>query len=312
MKCVVFGGHGFVGRHLVPRLRETCTQVVVASRSTATDLAATVQSLGCDVGDGHAVRALLDDLRPEIIVNLASATRGSTEDICRTNVLGCLNILEAAKERSGSHLVTFGSAAEYGDTPCDGEAIAEDAPCHPVGVYGATKLAATCAALGLAKRFDVRVSVLRPFNIVGAGCPESLLVGAVIARVKAGLAKPGRNEIAVGRTDTSRDFIAVEDVVEAVIAVIRARAPSGVLNVCSGVPVSISDLLDTLRDVTNKAFSWRTDPSLVRPDDPPISFGTHARLTAVTGFDPRVPLVQSLRSAWLYAIAGESMKQVAT
>lgn len=312
MRAVVFGGSGFVGKHLVPRLTEVCTRIVVAGRTKAPGTG-TTEHRPCDVADGTAVRKLLDDIHPQIVINLASVTRGSTEAMCRTNVLGCLNLLEAVKDAPEEvHFITFGSAAEYGDTPCKGEPIAEDAPCRPVGVYGATKLAATTASLGLAVRFGVRVCVLRPFNIIGAGCPESLLTGAVIARVKTALGRTGEHEIAVGRTDTRRDFVAVEDVVDAVLAIVRARPPSGILNICSGVPLPIAELLATLREVAGQPFSWRTDDSLVRPDDPLVSYGTHARLTAATGFRPRVPLARSLRAAWLHAMSGDDSPQVSS
>jgi nucleoside-diphosphate-sugar epimerase len=304
MRCLVVGSTGFVGSHLVPALRAAGFAVVTASNEAAPreDPGHATHAV-LDVGDVEAVREVVRRAAPEVVVNLAALATGSPDQMCRVNVLGPLCLLDALRACAPeAHLIAFGSAAEYGEAGASDGPLDEATACLPVGPYGVTKLAGTRAALGLAAAWGVRVAVLRPFNIVGAGCPPTLFVGAVIARLLASGGAAGA-EVAVGRVDTYRDFIAVEDVADAVVGVARARPPTGIYNVSGGRPVLIRDALEELLRISGRAAAWRTDPALVRPSDPRMSYGTSAKLARATGFAPRVPLADALRAAWEHAAA---------
>jgi GDP-4-dehydro-6-deoxy-D-mannose reductase len=299
MKCLVIGAMGFVGTKLVPGLSAAGFEVFAADRP------GTTANLKIDLADAEAVRGVVRDMRPDVVVNLAAAnTGGSPEGMCRVNVLGLACLMNAMREFTPqAYLITFGSAAEYGDAATADGPLDESTPCSPVGPYGVTKLAATRLALGLAAAWHLDVAVLRPFNIVGGGCPKSLFVGAVIDRILRCDPTDGVSRITVGRVDTSRDFIAVEDVVEAVLRVATRRPSSGIYNVGGGRPVPIREVLDDLIQLSGRRVRWLVDPSLVRPTDPLVSYGTSEKLHKVTDFVPSTPLVDSLAAAWAFASA---------
>jgi len=296
MTVLVIGGEGFVGRPLVRALRTAGHAVVATSRTASAGL------VPCDVTNPASLAAVLEAHRPSVVVNLATVARGSAEAMVATNVVGTANLLDAvAALRPSCHLVLFGSAAEYGDVPPGVEQLTESADCAPRGTYGVTKLASTRLALAAAARSALAVTVMRPFNVIGAGCPTHLLAGAVIARMIAAWPGEGDLTITVGRTDTQRDFIAVDDLVDAVVA-LAGRPSGGIVNVCSGRPVPVAHVLDRLAAIAGRRVIWREDPALVRADEPIVSVGDPAKLSALTGWAPRVPLDDALAATWAHAL----------
>lgn len=299
MTVVVIGGGGFVGRPLVQALRDRGLRVVATSRAAATGEGDTAT---CDLTDPASVTRMLETCRPDAVVNLATVARGSAEAMVATNVVGTATLLDAVSACvPACHVVLFGSAAEYGDVPPGVERLAESAPCEPRGTYGTTKLAATRLAMATAVRRALRLTIVRPFNVVGAGCPGHLLAGAVIGRMLDAWSAPGPLTLAVGRTDTQRDFIAVDDLVGAVTALVTRGDGSGIVNVCSGQPVPVAHVLDHLAALSGRSVHWRQDPSLVRADEPLVSVGDPAKLSALTGYLPQVPLADALAVTWAHA-----------
>lgn len=300
MTAVVMGGGGFVGRPLVQALRAAGMDVVRTSRTAppAADLDR------CDVTDPASIRAVIAARRPAVVINLATVARGPAEAMVGTNVVGVHHLLDAVRELAPScRVVIFGSAAEYGDLPPDVQRAREDAPCAPRSSYGLTKLSGTRMALAAAARCGLALTVVRPFNVVGPGCPPHLLVGAILERMFGVWHQHGTLTLAVGRTDTARDFVSVDDLAHAVAALVTTAGTNGVVNVCSGVPTPIATVLETLTRLADRPISWRTDPALVRSNEPLVSVGDPSRLAALTGFSPRIPLDEALATTWTHAFS---------
>jgi GDP-4-dehydro-6-deoxy-D-mannose reductase len=244
------------------------------------------------------VRDTLRATRPEAVVNLAALRRGDPDTMTRTNVAGSVALLAAVHDLVPSALVVhFGSAAEYGASG-HSRPLVESDECRPSSAYGLTKLAATRAVLSLAELWQLRAVVLRPFNIIGAGCPTDLLVGALIERV---LGTTDGSPIPVGRKDSSRDFVAVEDVAAAVVSVVSTPRAAGLYNVCTGRAVTVRQILATLSGVVDRPIEWRTDPELVRDKEATVSIGSPSRLAEATGFVARRSLEDAVAAAWRHA-----------
>jgi len=300
MTALVLGGGGFVGRPLVQELRAAGARVVTTSRAGTVS----ADHARCAITDPASIRGALETRWPAGVAHLATVARGTAEAMVATNVVGTVHLLDAVREVVPScRVVLFGSAAEYGDLPPGTASAAESDVCAPRSIYGVTKLTATRLALAAAARWNLRVTVVRPFNVVGAGCPTHLLVGAVIERMLAAWGGGEPLTVSVGRTDTQRDFIAVDDLARAVAALIGCADTTGIVNVCSGHPVGISAVLDAVARVAGRDVTWRPDPSLVRIDEPAVSVGDPARLAALTGYVPRTSLDQALAATWAHAYA---------
>jgi len=298
--CLVIGGRGFLGRHLVPRLQTAGWKVVVAGRSAVgKDLTAGIEYHQVDITRADAVEQLIALTEPDGVVNLAGRTRGTAEELFETNQQGVVYLLSAIKYSTPhASVVLIGSAAEYGNVPSANMPIVETTPCTPVSDYGSSKLASTLNALDLGRTWNMRVSVLRTFNMVGEGTPESFVVGALVARIRRAVRTGDTTPIPVGRTDTTRDFVAVTDVADAIVRLLDRNGGPEVFNICSGQPVSIEQLLSSLTKIAGVPVTWQQDPALVRATDPLVSYGSYERLKREIGFTPQVSLDDSLSAAW--------------
>ena len=119
---------------------------------------------------------------------------------------------------------------------------------------------------------------------------------ASFARQAAEIAAGRRAPVfAVGNLDSVRDFLDVDDVVDAYLRLLDRRVPAGAYNVASGVGRRIGALLDALRAEAGIDARIEVDPARLRPAD--VSVGDAARLRAATGWQPRVPFERHAAAA---------------
>jgi NDP-hexose 4-ketoreductase len=188
---------------------------------------------------------------PVAIANSRGLTVGGPDVLASVNVTGTAALVRAVLLAGvPARLVHLGSAAEYGGAE-PGVALGESAPPRPGAAYGVTKLAGTrLVELGRAAGLDA--VVLRVFNPVGAGAPESGLPGRVAAQLRRALT--GGGDVRLGPLDAVRDFIDARDVAAAVLAAAAAPAlPHAVLNIGSGSGVPARTLVKELVAVTGYA-----------------------------------------------------------
>ena len=246
VRVLVTGAHGFVGRRL--------TQALAARHPgwrllTPTGPDGRSNDAPLDVTDPDAVQAYVRDHRPTVVVHLAAvaAVTSATLDprlAWQVNLDGVLNLVLALQAEAPSAHLLFVSSAEVYGASLDGKGPADESlVLQPVNPYAASKGAADilvrqAAASGLS------ATVMRPFNHTGPGQSEAFMAPSFagqIARIEAGLQPP---MLSVGSLQDARDFLDVDDVVEAYIAVIDARAdlaPGEVFNVASGRALRAGD-----------------------------------------------------------------------
>ena len=144
----------------------------------------------------------------------------------------------------------------------------------------------------------MRVLRLRPFNHTGPGQSSAYVVAAFaeqVARIAAGLQPP---VLRVGALDPVRDFLAVRDVCAAYAACLRRAdelAPGTVLNLASGVPRRVGDVLDALLRLAGVEASVQTDAARLRPSDIPAATGDAGLARHILGWTPGIPWEQTLR-----------------
>ena len=283
----VFGGSGFLGRHVVRALAKRGYRIRVAVRRP--DLAQFLQPLG-RVGQIVGVQA---NLR-----NPASIVRATEHADIVVNLVG---ILQESGSQSFQRLQADG-AAEIARA-----AAAVGAPMIHVSALGADEASASAyarskaaaeAMLGDALAPTNRLIVARAFNHTGRGQDERFVLPSFagqIARIEAGRQAP---EMRVGNLEAARDFLDVRDVCEAYRALL-VTAPGlpmrSVFNVCSGTPRRIADLLETLRGMSRTPVAIRLDEARLRPSDVPVATGANARLRDATGWAPTRPIEKTLR-----------------
>ena len=206
----------------------------------------------------------------------------------------------------------FASSAEtYGGTFRRGVPLDESAPLAPLNLYAVTKAAADLALGGMVEQ-GLRVVRVRPFNHTGRGQSPQLVVAAFarqVARIAAGRQEP---VIHTGNLDPRRDFLDARDVCAAYIACVARRdalEPGTILNIASGVPRRIGDILEDLKALAGVVAETRIDPARARATDMQVACGDATRARALLDWSPAKPWHETLRQVmddWLHRAGTEA------
>ena len=290
--CLVTGGAGFAGRHLVGELRAAGHTVTAPLRAEL------------DLREAAATREHVARVRPARVFHLAAlASVGrswdSPAETLAANQEMTVNVLEAVRhEAPQARVLVAGSGEVYG--PPAELPLTEEAPLRPRSPYAVSKVG--CELLGelYADVHGLHVVRTRAFNHAGPGQTPDFVVGSITRQAAlAALAGEASATVVTGAPSVARDFCDVRDVVRAYRLAIEA-AP-GVYNVASGRARSVSELVAALGAVAGIEIRQEADPRRARPHDTPVVFASAARLESATRWRPEVPLERTLSdtvAAW--------------
>jgi nucleoside-diphosphate-sugar epimerase len=274
-RIVVTGETGFVGRRLTARLNALGVEVAGFSRSTGGDLL--TGDLPLD-GAGHVFHLGALSFVPD------SWTDPANYHLVNTH--GTVRVLDQCR-RAGVPL-TFISTFVYGaGAPVP---VSEDFPPAPANPYAWSKLAAEDACRFFAKTFGMDVTVLRLFNAYGPGQKDSFLIPTIARQA----VDPSVKEIVVADLAPRRDFVHVDDVVDAMISTIGMPG-GGTYNVGSGRSYSIGDVIAACLKAAgaDKPYSDRGER---RENEVMDVVADISALTAATSWRPQVGFEQGMKT----------------
>ncbi len=268
-RWLITGAAGFVGARLVRRLAArpgVRVHGLVRGEIPAEWADWPVTWHRADLERPREVAAAVRAADPERVVHLGAAAnpRACERDPARAyavNAGGTAAVLSAL-EGSGARALLASSAAVYG--PRAGR-LGEALPLSPRGAYGRSKRAAEQVAEHFAAR-GLGVVIARSFNHTGLGQSEDYVLAALAANLRRALANG--TPLAHGNLFPRRDFLHVEDVLDAYELLLERGLAGRAYNVASGVGRSIGDWLEGLMERLGRPQSTALDPSRARPDDP--------------------------------------------
>ena len=256
MKVLVTGGAGFIGSHLVDRLVQEGNQVVVVdnlSTGKRKQVSKKAQFYKMDIRSKRIERVFRKE-RPLIVIHLAAQmnVRLSTDDPifdAEVNILGTLNLLEHAV-KSGVRKVTFASSggAVYGEQEVF--PAAESHRTEPMSPYGISKLAGEKYLAYYTNTTGLRHVVLRFGNVYGPRQEPEGEAGVIAIFSK--LMLDGGQPIINGTGKQTRDFVYVDDVVDAIMATIGEDI-QGIYNVGTGQEASVNECYEIIKELTNSS-----------------------------------------------------------
>lgn len=298
MRVLVTGASGFLGRRLVTRLAASGAEVGALALD-ALALGPEVAWLNVDIRDPDAVERAFAAFAPESVVHLAALAHVGESwrrpaEYFAINVAGAEHVFRASRAR-GAALLFASSAEVYGEVPEEEQPIREARPPQPRSPYALTKAAAELLAL------RDGATVVRAFNLVGPGQAPAFALPSFaeqLARLRS--APDSERVLRVGNLSARRDFVHVDDAIDALLLLVGAPRPGAVLNIASGVAHSIREALDRLVAESGVTVRLETDPERFRPVDVPLLRGDASRLRAL-GWCPRRSLESALAEIWRVA-----------
>ncbi|MGL6075037.1 MAG: SDR family oxidoreductase [Fimbriiglobus sp.] len=300
-QCLVTGGAGFIGSHLVDGLVAAGYQVRVLddlSTGQPENLrhhGESVQFLQGSVADYACVAKAMEGVKRVYHLAAMASVAKSLEDplachaACAT---GTLNVLEAARKAGAKRVVYAGSSSAYGKAS-DPAGQSEDTPLNPLSPYAAAKLAGESYMESFAASYGLETVRLRFFNIFGPRQRADSPYSGVIA-IFTGLLTAGKTPIVHGDGLQARDFVYVADCVQAIMKAGEVPGVSGqVFNVGTGKSVTVLDLVQTLNKVLGTDIVPGHGPA--RTGDVRFSLAKNQRIRDGLQFEPTVSFEEGLR-----------------
>lgn len=287
--ALVTGIDGFTGQYVRAELIEAGFDVVGLSHEAGPGVHA------ANLCDREAVAAAVRKVQPSVVVHLAAiafVAHGDADAIYRTNVSGTRNLLEAlaALPQTPQAVLLASSANVYGNSEI--ELLTEETAVAPANDYAVSKLAMEyMARLWMDK---LPIILARPFNYTGVGQSEKFLLPKIVNHFR-------RQErtIELGNIQVARDFQDVRFVANAYRRLIESQAVGEIVNICSGVAHSLTDVVRMLEDMAGYRIDIRVNPAFVRANDVLRLRGSNVKLEKLIGSLDIIPLDRTL--AWMYS-----------
>jgi UDP-glucose 4-epimerase len=295
MKVLVTGGAGFIGSHLVDRLIQEGHQVVVVdnlSTGKKKNIHKDAKFYKMDILSNRLERIFQKE-KPEVVSHHAAQmdVRRSVADPtfdAQSNIIGLLNLLECAV-KNGARRVVFASSggAIYGEQQIF--PASEDHPTHPLSPYGVSKLSSEHYLYYYQNVCGLEYTALRYSNVYGPR-QDPFGEAGVVAIFAQKLLK-GEQPIINGNGMQTRDYVFVEDVIEANMAVIHGQI-NDTFNVGTGKETSVNQLFRHLLDITSAKVKEIHGPE--KKGEQVRSSLDYQKIHKILDWEPRVLLQEGL------------------
>ncbi len=304
-KIVITGGAGFIGSHIAEYWSNQNAEVIVLD-NLRSGYKKNIESLSnvTFINGSITDKKLVDQLlRGTDYVHHLAAMISVPESVMNPyecveiNIIGLLNILEAAKKHNVKKIVHSSSAAVYGDNP-ESPKYTDMKP-QPKSPYGITKLDGEYYLQMYTESFGLNTTSLRYFNVFGPRQdPKSQYAAAIPIFVASAL----KNEdiVIYGDGEQTRDFVYVKDVVQANVLAVTNESLSGVFNVGNGYSISINKLVEMVLSLTKS--SSKIIYKEVRPGDIKHSLASIDETKEKLSFSPKFDLLEGLDETIKYFI----------
>jgi UDP-glucose 4-epimerase len=274
MRVGVLGSSGFIGSTICSSLGDQCCRFDDKMHSL------------------FDVASMKDFVKnADIIFHLAGKNRAPNDEIFRVNFLGTTNLLESIRRYSDSSVrIVFASSLQVYGYSTTSSRFRETDSIKPQSIYALSKYLAEVAIKSYYEYYGLKSLVFRISNVYGEGCRP--FYNSVISTFAHQIGKKEVIEID-GSGEQSRDFIHVSDVVDAFRTTLNHRFNGfDILNICTGRSVSVIDVIELIRTITDRNFTvqHRKFPRVVD-----YAIGDPSKAMEVLGWHAKVGLEDGLR-----------------
>lgn len=294
-KVMITGGSGFLGSHVVERLRELeCKQII------------TPRSKNYDLRDPQTALTLLQDTKPDLVIHLAAsvggieANRKNPGSFFYDNLSMGIHLMEAARVSDVEKFVACGTICSYpkfASVPFKEDDLWDGYPEETNAPYGLAKKMLLVQSQAYRQQYGFNSIFLLPVNLYGPRDNFDLETSHVIpALIRKCLEakKQGRDYITVwGSGKATREFLFVEDAAEAILLASVGYDGDEPVNIGTGYEISIKNLAELISSLTGFTGEIRWDSS--KPDGQPRRCLDIQRAKEQFGFESKTSLEEGLR-----------------
>jgi NAD dependent epimerase/dehydratase len=301
-KILVTGADGFIGSHLTEMLSKRGGKVRALSQYNSfnnwgwlEDIPREHVEIVCgDVRDPNFCREITKDM--DVVFHLAALiaipySYVAPDSYVATNVLGTLNMCQAARDNGCKRFIHTSTSEVYGSARY--VPINEEHPLQPQSPYSASKIGADAMAMSFFNSFDLPLTIARPFNTFGPRQSARAVIPTIITQIAS-----GARRIQLGDVSPTRDFNYVLDTCRGFIALAECQQAIGeTVNIGSNREVSVGDVLSMIKQVMNSDVELEAEPARLRPGKSEVFrlWCDNAKIKGLTGFEPEWTLEAGLR-----------------
>lgn len=313
---LITGADGFIGSHLtefmVQKGFNVRALVQYNSRNSYgwlddSKFLGDIEVISGDIRDPGFCRGLTKDVTH--IFHLAALiaipySYVAADSYVHTNVLGTLNMLEAAKNSGASKFIHTSTSEVYGSAryvPID-----EKHPLQPQSPYSASKIGADSLAMSYFYAHSLPVCIARPFNTYGPRQSARAIIPTIISQLAS-----GKKEISIGDITPTRDLNYVLDTCLGFYHIAMSDNTSGeIYNIGSGREISMGDLFFKIRDLMSIEAEIVVDQKRIRPKKSEVMrlLADCQKLNTVTNFEPKFSLTDGLSETISWFLNPDNLK----
>jgi len=296
-KILVTGADGFIGSHLTEVLVRNGISVRAFVQYNSfnswgwldhsdPEILSSLDVFSGDIRDANGVKSAMAGC--DVVFHLAALiaipySYHSPSTYIDTNVIGTLNVVQAARDLGLEKVVHTSTSEVYGTARF--VPITEEHPLQGQSPYSASKIGADQIALSYYSSFDTPVAVIRPFNTYGPRQSSRAIIPTVITQIAS-----GANKIKLGSLHPTRDFNYVSDTVQGFIAIAESDHSVGeVINIGSNFEISIGETVQLIAEIMNAEIDIETEDVRLRPDKSEVErlWADNRKARELLGWSPK-------------------------
>ena len=307
MKVLITGIGGFAGSHLADLILRTTQHEVCGvlrngeQRDNIASHGDKIQLFESDIVDFQSIFQILKEAKPDVVFHLAGqafvpSSFEHTADTFKVNVIGSINIFEAAKAADiYPRIVVITSGEVYGETDGLPHVHTEQSIPRPVNPYAASKTSIDYIAQTYKTYEEMNIVIARPFNHTGPRQRPSFVCSSLARQISIIQKEHTAPILNVGNIKPRRDFTDVRDVARAYWHLGSvSNKDNFIFNVCSGSVYSIEEIIGLYENITGLKFQLHTEQKRLRGYDIQLLAGNNGLLQKTTGWRPEIGMKQTL------------------
>ena len=313
-KYLITGFSGFVGRYFIEYLESNEKNCLVQGLDIQHpdfrfDHYKNVQISfeNIDLLSRDQIEYVIHEFQPNYILHLASCSSVAFSwkepvQSFQNNTNIFLNLIDAVRKLNiDTRILSIGSSEEYGNVNDEDLPLKEDHKLNPVSPYAVARISQEYLSGVYVDGYGMDIVLTRSFNHIGP-MQKSVFVVSSLAKQLVEIKKAGKNKggIVTGDVSIVRDFTDVRDVVCAYYLLLKDGKKGNLYNVCSGIGLSIKDIIDMMAKQLNIEVDINIDNRLIRPADNKKIIGSNEKIKRELGWQNNIPLERSLKDIIAY------------